>query len=128
MSRCILGEKLARSARSGIRRRRMKPEQRDNFGWVNIFLFGCFLAAARELMQRLAEGKTQKHQNRPRHWRCFAPEKNFFFSFCPIFPPFAGSRYGGKFFVFRNGRKNTMSKESKAYKDLPKKVYIRTFG
>jgi len=48
------------------------------------FPFGCFLAAARELMQRLAEGKTQKHQNRPRNWRCFAPKKNFFFSFCPI--------------------------------------------
>jgi hypothetical protein len=30
-------------------------------------------------MQRLAKGKTQKHQNRPRHWRCFAPF-NFLFS------------------------------------------------
>jgi hypothetical protein len=35
---------------------------------------GCFLAADRELMQRFAEGKTQKHQNRPGHWRCFVPE------------------------------------------------------
>jgi hypothetical protein len=51
---------------------------------VGVFLSGCFLAAARELMQRLAEGKTQKHQNRPRRRRCFAPEKNFFFSFCPL--------------------------------------------
>jgi hypothetical protein len=48
------------------------------------FSNGCFLAADGELMRRFAEGKTQKHQNRPRHWRCFALEKNFFFSFCPI--------------------------------------------
>jgi len=51
---------------------------------VGVFLSGCFLAAAIELMQRLAEGKTQKHQNRPRRWRVFAPKKNFFFSLCPL--------------------------------------------
>jgi len=51
-----------------------------------------------------------------------------FFSFCPLFPPFAGSRYGGKFFVFRNRKKIAMSKESKTYKNMPKKIYIRTFG
>jgi len=51
---------------------------------VGVFLFGCFLAAAKELMQWLAAGKTQKHQNRPGHWRVFAPKKNFFFSFSPF--------------------------------------------
>jgi len=51
---------------------------------VGDFLSGCFLAAAKELMQRLAKGKTQKHQNRPRHRRVFAPKKNFFFSLCPL--------------------------------------------
>ncbi|MDP2911262.1 MAG: hypothetical protein Q8N76_02890 [Candidatus Omnitrophota bacterium] len=29
---------------------------------------------------------------------------------------------------FRNRKKITMSKELKTYKNLPKKVYIRTFG
>jgi len=53
------------------------------FGW-GLFLSGCFLAAARELMQRLAKGKTQKHQNRLMPWWSFAPKKNFFFSFCPL--------------------------------------------
>jgi len=62
----------------------LKPEQRDNFGWAGDFFNGCFLAPTGELLQRLAEGKPQKHQNRPRHWRCFAPEKNFLFSFCPL--------------------------------------------
>jgi site-specific DNA recombinase len=51
-----------------------------------------------------------------------------FFSFCPLFPLFAGSRYGGKFFVFRNGKETAMSKESKGYKNMPKKIYIRTYG
>jgi len=60
-----------------------------------IFLFGCFLAAAKELMQRSAASETQKHpldslrslgtsQNRLMPWWSFAPKKNFFFSFCPL--------------------------------------------
>jgi len=43
---------------------------------VGVFLSGCFLAAcAKTPAPHLNEvnGAGQKHQNRPRHWRCFAP-------------------------------------------------------
>jgi len=39
------------------------------------FSNGCFLAAARELMQRLAKGKTQKHQNRLMPLAVLCPKK-----------------------------------------------------
>ena len=68
-------------------------------------------------MQRLAKGKMQKHQNRLMPWWSFAPKKNFFFSYCPLY-----------FFVFRNGKETAMSKKSKSYKNMPKKIYIRTYG
>jgi len=99
-------------------------------GGRGIFLFRCFLAAcANTPAPHLNEvnGAGQKHQNRLMPWWSFAPKKNFFFSFCPLFR-LLRIRLRRKFFVFRNTKKIAMSKESKTYKNMPKKIYIRTFG